>query len=80
MPLEVEGRWRQMFVLPRVGELLVEPGWHVRDVLAGSVVAAKSSPKGLTVPVDFTRAEGALLLLTRREPKACRSARRARPR
>ena len=70
VPLEVEGRWRQMFVLPRVGELLVEPGWHVRDVLAGTVAAAKSSPAGLTVPVDFTRAEGALLLLTRREPKS----------
>lgn len=78
VPLEVEGRWRQMFVLPRVGELLVEPGWHVRDVLAGSVVAAKSSPKGLTVPVDFTRAEGALLLLTRREPKSM-SLRTTRP-
>ena len=69
VPLEVEGRWRQMFVLPRVGELLVEPGWHVRDVLAGTVAETKSMPNGLTVPVNFTRAEGALFLLTRREPR-----------
>ncbi|MSR55430.1 MAG: hypothetical protein EXS09_19415 [Gemmataceae bacterium] len=70
VPLEVEGRWRQMFVLPRTGELLVEQGWHVHDVLSGAAAVTKPGSTGSTVPVDFTRAEGALYLLTRREPKS----------
>jgi len=71
VPLEIEGRWRQMAVMPKVGELLVEPGWHIHDVLAGkpATVETIAGPKQ-RVALDFTRMEGALHLLTRREPRS----------
>ncbi|MGD0092632.1 MAG: hypothetical protein ABSE73_22185, partial [Planctomycetota bacterium] len=70
IPLSVEGKWRQHAVLPRQGDLLVEDGWHVRDLLAGNAPAVEKTLQGRRVTVDFTRAEGALYLLTRREPVA----------
>ena len=70
VPLSVEGKWRQHAVLPRQGTLLVEDGWHIRDLLAGSSPAVEKAPQGRRVTVDFTRAEGAIYLLTRREPVA----------
>jgi hypothetical protein len=68
VPLEVEGPWRQRAVLPRRSTLLVEEGWHVHDVLAGRSVALEKTPQGLGAPLDFTRCEGAIHLLTRRQP------------
>ncbi|HUS47679.1 MAG TPA: PQQ-binding-like beta-propeller repeat protein [Phycisphaerae bacterium] len=70
VPLEIEGRWRQAHVLPRIGELRVEKGWHVHDLLAGKAAPVESTPQGQRVAVDFTRLEGAIFLLTRREAKA----------
>jgi len=70
VPLEIEGRWRQAHVLPRIGELRVEKGWHIRDLLTGKVARVEKTPQGQRVAVDFTRLEGAVYLLTRREPKA----------
>jgi hypothetical protein len=70
VPLEIEGRWRQAHVLPCVGELLVEKGWHIRDVLTGQDAPVETTAQGQRVRVDFTRFEGALYLLTKREPKA----------
>jgi len=70
VPLVVEGKWRQHAVLPRVGQLRVEDGWHVHDLLAGTAAPVENTPQGRRVAVDFTRAEGAVFLLTRREPKA----------
>ncbi|MDP6353629.1 MAG: PQQ-binding-like beta-propeller repeat protein, partial [Planctomycetota bacterium] len=70
VPLEFTGQqWRQMNVMPRIGELRVENGWHVHDVLAGKAAPVESTPQGRSVAVDFTRFEGALFLLTKREPK-----------
>lgn len=68
VPLEIEGKWRQHAVLPLVGELRVAPGWHVRDLLAGRPAPVESTPQGSRVAVDFTRAEGAIYLLTKRPP------------
>ncbi|MCJ8331890.1 MAG: PQQ-binding-like beta-propeller repeat protein [Lentisphaeria bacterium] len=69
VPAEIKGRWRQFVVLPKVGELLVDKGWHIHNVLTGK--AAKPSRKGgkQSVAVDFRRKEGAIFLLTKREPK-----------
>ncbi|MGB2823477.1 MAG: hypothetical protein WBF17_21030, partial [Phycisphaerae bacterium] len=70
VPFEIEGRWRQAHVLPRIGDLRVEKGWHVHDLLAGKAAPVKDIPRGQRVAVDFTRLEGAVYLLTRRQPKA----------
>jgi outer membrane protein assembly factor BamB len=70
VPLEMKGRWRQGHVLPCVGELLVEKGWHIRDVLTGKDAPVETTAQGQRVRVDFTRFEGALYLLTKREPAA----------
>ena len=70
VPLEVPGKWRQHAVLPRKSTLLVEEGWHVHDLLAGKAVAVADSPEGRGVPLDFTRCEGAIHLLTRRTPES----------
>ena len=70
VPLEVPGKWRQHAVLPRTSTLLVEKGWHVHDLLAGKAVAVADGPEGLGVPLDFTRCEGAIHLLTRRVPES----------
>ena len=69
VPTELEGRWRQYVVLPKIGELRVDKGWHIHDVLAGNAAAAKDTAQGQSVAMDFTRMEGALYLLTKREPK-----------
>ncbi len=69
VPLEVPGKWRQNTVLPRKGTLMVEEGWHVRDLLAGEPAELKKTPQGHVAEVDFTRLEGAVYLMTRREPK-----------
>lgn len=68
-PLELAGRWRQFFVLPKRNDLLVEEGWHVRDLLAGRPAAVEKTPTGWKTPLDFTRMEGTIYLLTKREPK-----------
>ena len=70
VPTSLQGRWRQYFVLPKNGELQVEKGWHVHNLLAGRPAAIESTPQGQRAVVDFTRAEGAVYLLTRREPKS----------
>jgi outer membrane protein assembly factor BamB len=70
VPLEVQGKWRQHAVLPRTSTLLVEKGWHVHDLLAGKPVAVADTPEGRGVPLDFTRCEGAIHLLTRRVPES----------
>ncbi len=67
VPLTVAGKWRQHAVLPKVGELLVENGWRVRDLLTGRDAAVERTAAGGRVAVDFTRAEGAVYLLTRCE-------------
>ncbi len=71
VPLEETGdRWRQQCVLPKVGELQVEKGWYVHDLLAGKAAQVESTAKGVRVPVDFRRTIGAIYLLTKREPKS----------
>ena len=69
VPLELAGRWRQYFVLPKRNDLLVEEGWHVRDLLAGRPAAVEKTAAGWKTALDFTRLEGAIYLLTKREPK-----------
>jgi outer membrane protein assembly factor BamB len=74
IPLEVDfpgksGRFRQSYVLPKIGELQVEKGWYVHDLLAGKAAVVESTPKGQRVPLDFTRSGGAVYLLTKRAPK-----------
>jgi len=69
VPMSIEGKWRQHAVLPRIGDLFVEDGWHVRNLLAGEAVVPEATPQGRRVAADFTRSEGAVYLLTRREPK-----------
>jgi outer membrane protein assembly factor BamB len=70
VPLEVAGKWRQHTALPCRSTLLVEAGWHVHDLLAGRAVAVTDTPAGPGVPLDFTRCEGAIHLLTRRRPES----------
>jgi len=70
VPTRIPGKWRQYFVLPKVGELQIEDGWHVRDLLAGTAASVERTPQGQRTAVDLTRAEGAIYLLTKREPKA----------
>lgn len=67
-PLSLEGHWRQHFVLPKSGELVVEDGWHVRNLLTGAAAPMAKTASGRTTSIDFTRAEGAIYLLTRQEP------------
>ena len=57
-------------MLPKVGELQVEKGWYVHDLLAGKAAQVESTAKGVRVPVDFRRTIGAIYLLTKREPKS----------
>ena len=70
VPLEIAGRWRQSNVLPKIGELQVEKGWYIHDLLTGKPAKVESTSKGQRVVLDFTGAEGAIYLLTQREPKA----------
>lgn len=70
VPLEVPGKLRQFVVLPCKSTLLVDQGWHVHDLLAGKPVAVADGPGGRGVPLDFTRCEGAIHLLTRRRPES----------
>ena len=70
VPTELTGRWRQFFVLPKRNDLLVEEGWHVRDLLAGRPAIVEKTAAGWKTPLDFSRLEGAIYLLTKREPKA----------
>ncbi|MBM4164330.1 MAG: hypothetical protein FJ222_07810 [Lentisphaerae bacterium] len=67
-PDEKSSRFRQQNVLPKIGELQVEKGWHVHNLLTGKPAPAESTAKGLRVPLELTRAEGEIYLLTRREP------------
>ncbi|MDP6630999.1 MAG: PQQ-binding-like beta-propeller repeat protein [Kiritimatiellia bacterium] len=69
VPEEIKGRWRQYVVLPKVGELLVDKGWHIHNVLTGKAAKPSSTGGKQSVAVDFRRKEGALFLLTKREPK-----------
>ena len=68
VPLSLEGKWRQYIILPKNNELLVENGWHVRNLLTGKPAAMEKTATGQKTAVDFTRADGAIFLLTRREP------------
>ncbi|KPK41374.1 MAG: hypothetical protein AMK72_15275 [Planctomycetes bacterium SM23_25] len=70
VPFEIEGRWRQAHVLPRIGELRVDKGWHVHDLLTSKAAPVADTTQGRRVAVDFTRLEGAVYLLTRRKPEA----------
>ena len=70
VPMSVQGKWRQHAALPRKADLIVEEGWHVRDLLAGTSCELAEKSGKRTVEMDFTRAEGRLYLLTKREPKA----------
>ena len=70
VPTSLKGRWRQYFVLPKNGELHVEDGWYVHNLLTGKAAAMARAPQGQRTVVDFTRAEGAIYLLTRREPNS----------
>ena len=67
-PLSLEGKWRQYLILPKNNELLVENGWHVRNLLTGKPAAMEKTATGQKTAVDFTRVDGAIFLLTRREP------------
>ena len=69
VPLEIEGRWRQAMVMPKIGELQVAKGWYVHNLLTGKPATVEKGAKGQRVPLDFTGFEGAIYLLTRREPK-----------
>jgi hypothetical protein len=69
-PSEKSSRFRQQCVLPKIGELQVEKGWHVRNLLTGQAAPTENTAKGLRVPLELTRAEGEIYLLTRREPKS----------
>ncbi|MFM7520461.1 MAG: PQQ-binding-like beta-propeller repeat protein [Planctomycetota bacterium] len=68
VPLSLEGKWRQYLILPKNNELLVENGWHVRNLLTGKPAAMEKTATGQKTAVDFTRASGAIFLLTKREP------------
>jgi outer membrane protein assembly factor BamB len=67
-PTNLVGRWRQYFILPKTNELRVEEGWHVRNLLTGRPAAMEKTTTGQRTVVDFTRMEGAIFLLTKREP------------
>ncbi|MFM8985714.1 MAG: hypothetical protein ACKONH_06610, partial [Planctomycetia bacterium] len=69
VPTELAGRWRQYFVLPKNSELRGENGWHVHDLLRGGPAPLEKTAAGWKTPIDFTRLEGAIYLLTKREPK-----------
>ena len=68
VPTNLVGRWRQYFILPKTNELRVEEGWHVRNLITGRPAAMEKTATGQKTVVDFTRAEGAIFLLTKREP------------
>lgn len=72
IPLSVGGKQRQHAALPRKADLIVENGWHVYDMLRGrqiaSPAAAPNETRTFRVPLDFTRAEGNLFWLTKRQP------------
>jgi len=70
VPMSVEGKWRQHAALPRRGDLIVDKGWHVRDLLTGKPCTLVEKGGRNTVELDFTRLEGGIFLLTRREPKS----------
>ncbi len=69
-PDEKSSRFRQQNVLPKIGELQVEKGWYVHNLLTGKPAPVESTAKGQRVPLELTRAEGKIYLLTRREPKS----------
>jgi outer membrane protein assembly factor BamB len=69
VPMSVEGKWRQHAALPRRGDLIVDKGWHVRDLLSGKPCKLVEKGGRNAVELDFTRLEGGIFLLTRREPK-----------
>lgn len=73
-PLEIGAsagneRWRQGYVLPKVGELQVEKGWYVHNLLTGKAAPMENTGKGIRVPLELNRAEGEIYLLTRRKPE-----------
>jgi len=70
VPMSVEGKWRQHVALPRKGDLLVEPGWYVHDLLTGQPCKVETRDGKSVVEMDFSRAEGKVFWLSRREPKA----------
>lgn len=70
VPLSLEGKWRQYFVLPKNNELRVENGWYVHNLLTGKPAPMQPTATGQKTAVDFTRAEGAIYLLTKRTPVA----------
>ena len=70
VPMSVEGKWRQHTALPLQGDLIVDKGWHVRDLLKGTPCKLVEKDGRNTIELDFTRLEGGIFLLTQREPKA----------
>ncbi|MDA1088435.1 MAG: PQQ-binding-like beta-propeller repeat protein [Verrucomicrobia bacterium] len=66
---QTSNKFRQSWVLPKIGELQVAKGWHVRNLLTGKAAPVESTAKGLRVPLRLTGAEGEIYLLTRRKPE-----------
>jgi len=69
-PMSVQGKWRQHAALARRGDLLVEEGWHVHDLLTGKPRTPAQKGGRRAVELDFSRAEGRVFLLTKRPPAA----------
>ena len=69
VPFEIDGRWRQAQVIPMIGELQVQKGWYVHNLLTGKRATVEKTEKGQRVPLDFTGFEGAIYLLTTQEPR-----------
>jgi len=70
VPMSVQGKWRQHAALARRSDLIVEKGWHVRDLLRGVRCEVAEKDGKSVVEMDFSRAEGRIYLLTKREPRS----------
>lgn len=70
VPMSVEGKWRQHAALARKGDLIVEKGWHVHDLLRGVPCEVAEKDGKSVVEMDFSRAEGRIYLLTKRKPES----------
>jgi len=69
IPMSVGGKQRQHATLPRKGDLIVEDGWFVHDLLERKRCELEKRDGANRVKMDFSRAEGKLFLLTKREPR-----------
>lgn len=69
IPMSVEGKQRQHATLPRKGDLIVQDGWFVHDLLERKRCVLEKRDGAGRLEMDFSRAEGKLFLLTKREPQ-----------